>query len=587
MAQGRLIVVAATDEIQGVLNYTLPKIRAYADRCNADMLVLSGLPERYQHGKYRIFELGDIDLNARRVLILDADVMPREDAPDIFEAYPSGSWMKNELAYLYSHVREHRRQLEQFLQDHGMPPCEWEKDVWWNPGVALLDRETVRAIYQMPPWDVREHTYRIGTGTCVKNMPWINYLIQSCGIEISPLDRRWNTFTSGTHQDVAGAHFWHFVCQQLPTDRNTIKEQLIQKTCATHRESLPERRVHFVMGAVQRGWILEKMQQEIIKRAPRDVTITSGDAPVDKHGVVNYYNPYRGYNRKSAHATDVVFCTHPELESHFYQAAHEADHVIVMCKKYRDEIIERGKLADQVTLIYPGVDEEFRDKRLRIFNPARMHASAAYAERKGANLWNALCKEPWIDAICSNGTLTRKQLLQEYRACDAVVSTALMEGGPMCVLEGLAIGKPVVAPEFVGLVDDLISHKSLKRYRAGNYDELLSCLRQLWQDKQNAGMSCFTWQAWAGEHWRVFSALAPAVFTKPDPLPNKNIPVFIGSATKTVGDAVQYIRAKGYEPVFTTARDGAIDLELCLGQPVLVRNRIIRTQLEKLKCSTQ
>ena len=79
----RLIVVAATGEMAGICEITLPRIEAYAKQVNAELRVWTDMPERYQHPKYRMFEAGE--LYVKRILILDADILIRNGAPDASE----------------------------------------------------------------------------------------------------------------------------------------------------------------------------------------------------------------------------------------------------------------------------------------------------------------------------------------------------------------------------------------------------------------------------------------------------------------------------------------------------------------------
>jgi hypothetical protein len=92
----------------------------------------------------------------------------------------------------------------------------------------LLDVADIPAIYEMPPWDVRKNTYRVGGAGVVKNMPVINANIARHGVKINPLDVRYNTFSTATKDKVNAAYFVHYVCQQIPQDRNQIKARMIQ-----------------------------------------------------------------------------------------------------------------------------------------------------------------------------------------------------------------------------------------------------------------------------------------------------------------------------------------------------------------------
>ncbi len=74
----------------------------------------------------------------------------------------------------------------------------------------------------------------------------------------------------------------------------------------------------------------------------------------------------------------------------------------------------------------------------------------------------------------SGGQLSFDELMVQYRACDVVLSTATLEGGPMLVAEGAALGKPVVAPAGVGWVDSF--DDDVTKYQCGDYADMISKL---------------------------------------------------------------------------------------------------------------
>lgn len=248
------------------------------------------------------------------------------------------------------------------------------------------------------------------------------------------------------------------------------------------------------------GWILGRMAEHIAAHAPEGWQVEIANRPTDTRSAINYYHPYRTYRRPSP-GIDVVFCTHPEI-GHFWQAAEKADHVIVMCERYRREIAERVG-AEKVTLIYPGVDEQYRDSRLRVFQPIAL----GRGERKGLTLWRKLCALPWLECICPNGKYSDAEMVAAYRSCDVVLSTAIMEGGPMLVIEGLAAGKPVVAPRGVGFCDDFGAAVTL--YDCNDYDQLLAILRSLHAQKttRTEAVKSLTWAEYARKHYDLFDRL--------------------------------------------------------------------------------
>ncbi|HOH31439.1 MAG TPA: hypothetical protein PLC40_17310, partial [Candidatus Hydrogenedentes bacterium] len=226
-----------------------------------------GNDARWYHGKFRIFEAGEYPFHGdERVLIMDADVKPLACAPDIYKQYPRGNWMVNELEVMNHHVELHRQEVISHLLQCGIDTTGfcWDKSAWWNPGVALLDAEAVRSIYQMPPYNPCERRFHVGGNLVVKNMPWINYRINAAKINIGRLDRRYNTFSTRPNPEVRRAHFLHYVCQQAPENRNEIKVQMLKGP----------RHIHCVMGRDQKNWILGRMWRAIQETAPEGAICT-------------------------------------------------------------------------------------------------------------------------------------------------------------------------------------------------------------------------------------------------------------------------------------------------------------------------
>jgi hypothetical protein len=594
----RVIITAITDEVKDIAAFTLPKLEAYAKRCNAELIVLEGMPPKYRHPKYRIFEAAEID--ADRYLVIDSDIIVRDNAPDIFVAHSTGNWMIDESVQREPGAfKKHQEEMLQRARRASLyAPDRFSH--WWNPGVSLLDREAVHAIYQMPPWAVAEdrNLWDVGNGKrIVKNMPWINYRIAATGTDIQTLDIKWNTIVNRVN-NLGAAHFWHCTGSEIDADRNAAKIEHIKNVCAKFNEPINTAacRIHIVMGGDQQGWILGRMTRAIQDAAPAGATVTISGKPVDELGVINYHNNYRIYKSKSRHARDVVFFTHPEPTeiATWNRAAKEADHCVVMCGRYRDELIADRVPADKVTLIYPGVDAAFRDVRLRVFNPSRMSINGEYRKRKGADLWQRLECEPWIHAICSDGEMDADRVQAECRAADVIVSTATMEGGPMSLFEALTLGKPCVISRGVGAVDDFAESSLVKTYIAGDYKTLINSLYFWYERKEacHAGDPGFTWDKWAAAHWDLFQRLAD---TMPPASPvletvtvcDNRVPVFATTLTPPeVADSMAYIRSKGLVPELQATPEGALNLDVLAELSTLPRNRQIKKQLEGLiKCT--
>jgi glycosyltransferase involved in cell wall biosynthesis len=623
MTEDRVIACAVTDEMTELSALTVPKMRAYAKRCSARFVLFDGMPDRFQDPKYRMFEAGE--LQADRALLLDADIVVRDSAPDIFEAHPTGSWMFDEGTIRRPGWgnRYRDRIMAEVAACPGMPTLDrnWGPE-WWNPGVSLLDGGVVSELYVMPPWNVAdpEHLWdspmekttvpaaHVRIKHIAKNMPWLNWRIRMLGLPMRPLDVRWNTLINGKTR-IPAAYFWHCTGSENDENRPARKAHMIRLICRNNREPLPCApaptppgsppslvHVHFVCANLKPPWILERMQAHIRAAAPKGIRVTTSLSAVDEPYTINYYNPYRHWKGKSRRALDVVFCTHPEREQTFYASARAADAVVMMCNQYRAGIIGMGVQAERVHVIHPGVDDRYKDTRLRVFAPSRMDYACA---RKGPDVWKRLSGETWLDCVTSNGRMTEEELLTEYRRCDVVVSTATLEGGPMSVIEGLALGKPVVARAGVGWVDEF---PEVMKYQIE--EQLLEVLRDLHAAKQRRAESVarYTWAACAAAHWDLFRALAPEIgrVTK-GPVPattkrqrRRELATVIGTWTVAgtippgvLSECVAQMQRLGWEYTEKPTADLIVDAERLNSPSGFVRNRALRRLVDETAPATR
>jgi len=112
--------------------------------------------------------------------------------------------------------------------------------------------------------------------------------------------------------------------------------------------------------------------------------------------------------------------------------------------------------------VYPGGRKgEHLVKELYARNQKRWHVRAS------GRGWPVPCKEyEW------------KVLPKYYAALDVFLCTSLIEGGPVTVLEALSVGRPVVIPRGVGLLDELPDTAGIWRYEAGNYQDMVRAIER-------------------------------------------------------------------------------------------------------------
>ena len=132
--------------------------------------------------------------------------------------------------------------------------------------------------------------------------------------------------------------------------------------------------------------------------------------------------------------------------------------------------------------------------------------------RKGKRLWDSLCALPWLDCVCSNGMMKLEEVLREYRACDAVVITSEMEGGPMAIWEAAAMGKPIFIRDGVGAFE-LVDKDH--RYETDTHLMMMLAVMQKAKKERIEGCIARTQQQYANDVWSVFYRVAGVDIPKP------------------------------------------------------------------------
>jgi hypothetical protein len=100
-------------------------------------------------------------------------------------------------------------------------------------------------------------------------------------------------------------------------------------------------------------------------------------------------------------------------------------------------------------------------------------------------------------------------LREVYQKLDYVLIPATVEGGPMSLLEGLAMGKAIIAPENVGIIPEFLGSEHIRRYPAGDAPALVDLVSKCYQEKltRNRLVQDRTSDRWAADHHKLFSEL--------------------------------------------------------------------------------
>lgn len=252
------------------------------------------------------------------------------------------------------------------------------------------------------------------------------------------------------------------------------------------------------------GWILERLAREVESRMPE----VSFGPEEDRRAPIQYYVTY-GRRVQRVSPVEVMLFTHleqdPTAAARFHAAANDCEAAVAMSRATADILAKSGVRSH---LISPGVDLDRFRPRLKIAVVGRTY----HTGRKGEALVNAVMDIPDIDWHFTGAgwpgaasPVPESELPELYRSADYVLVPALNEGGPMCVLESLACGTPVIGAD-VGWVPDF-PHIAFEK---GNAESLRRVLEGLIDDKRRLASSVkdMTWDRWAQEHDRLFHALA-------------------------------------------------------------------------------
>ena len=250
------------------------------------------------------------------------------------------------------------------------------------------------------------------------------------------------------------------------------------------------------------GWILERLATELKKRLDY---IEIGHV-ADPAAPVQYYLNYAEYETRVSPLEFALF-THVEercddLQRKFFDVGAAIDVAVCMSKMYA-EVLLRSGMRDVVT-VSPGVDLDRFAPKLRIGVVGRTYPTG----RKGEDLVAGVADLPGVEwHFTGKGWpgesrhLAENEMPDFYRSMDYVLVPSYYEGGPMCVVEALACGTPIVAPP-VGWVPEFPHIE----FATGDLAGLRRILTELVEKKMalRASVEALTWENFAAAHDELF-----------------------------------------------------------------------------------
>lgn len=171
-----VLTISIGDYYNKISEKTLPFIKKYAEKINADFLNINEHKKEYITQKWNKFHIHDLLNKYKRILYLDIDVIIRDDCPDLFEIVPENTLgMFNEGKYVARYEF-----LEQASEYYGEPLKKWNGK-FYNSGVMVISR-IHKQLFRMPK----------GIDFVETDQPYLNLRILNDKIEMFDLDFKYN-----------------------------------------------------------------------------------------------------------------------------------------------------------------------------------------------------------------------------------------------------------------------------------------------------------------------------------------------------------------------------------------------------------
>ena len=182
-----------------------------------------------------------------------------------------------------------------------------------------------------------------------------------------------------------------------------------------------------------RNWVMEKLANHFHKYIPNSRVSTEADINSD----INFYFNWHAMRQKTKF--DVCWFTHIENRDWWDWIVSACDVAVLHGSKYKDSVPEEKRIT-----FYPPPFENFLpQKKTKVLVVGRSYGS----DRKNFEAANSIGKLDNIELTFTEGKLSEQELKEAYLGTDYVLVTSRIEAGPMCVVEALAMNKPVIAPD--------------------------------------------------------------------------------------------------------------------------------------------
>ena len=217
------------------------------------------------------------------------------------------------------------------------------------------------------------------------------------------------------------------------------KLEILKKKIRVKKYNLTNPKINIVTEREDEGWVLRMMAQRWASYLPN---CTISERKPDINADINFYVYWDFY--KEPTNIDIGWFTHREFDSRrakkFNRKARRMDYCICpshktykLLPKYKSFILKHGigleykNMKNEITFGIVGREYDTGRKRFNLVE-------------------NHLKKIPNTKFLFTNAKISTEKMPDFYNQIDYLLVLSNNEGGPVPVLESIAMGKPVIAP---------------------------------------------------------------------------------------------------------------------------------------------
>jgi len=175
-------------------NSSLPTIKLYAQKCNAELIIIEKFDDPTLPAMYAKTKIYDLLMDYEKVLFIDIDILITPIAPNLFEMFSSYNdiFAAVPVEHFYNGVNREKTNLQAALG-----AIAWTQQ-YFNSGVMLIGRSHAHILNSHDGLIQKWHQWKIDNGkTGLNDQSIFNYRINKGAQQLTELDRSFN-FTRAT-----------------------------------------------------------------------------------------------------------------------------------------------------------------------------------------------------------------------------------------------------------------------------------------------------------------------------------------------------------------------------------------------------